>query len=321
MHFNRRFLYAGVFLVAIGAALVAADLGAIDTPTLTDAIRLWPLVFIALGVAVVLRRTRFNVPSGLLAAALPGLVLGSTLAVVPRFTGDCGARGVPTNVASQQGTFDGAATVTVRTGCGSLTVGTAPGNAWQLQATNTQGHPPVVQPSPQSLSVLKSSDTDGWDVLTGGRDDWHLTLPTSEIAALALAVNAGQGQANLAGADIDRLAVTSNLSRLTVDASSASVGELSAVVNFGQVVIDLPGASDLTGSLRLGAGELEICSPSELGLNLELRGTGERVTVNGLQQSGSEWQSPNYRTAAHHADLRITASFGAVNINPIGGCK
>ena len=40
---NRRFLYWGVVLSAIGGVLVAADLGAVDTPTLTDALRLWPL--------------------------------------------------------------------------------------------------------------------------------------------------------------------------------------------------------------------------------------------------------------------------------------
>ena len=78
MRINRRFLYAGVFLLAIGAVLVLADLGVFDATVLTNALRVfWPLAVIALGVGVVLRRTQFSLQSGLLAAALPGLVLAA----------------------------------------------------------------------------------------------------------------------------------------------------------------------------------------------------------------------------------------------------
>ena len=37
MRVNRRFLYWGVFLVAIGGVLVAADLSAADSATIADA--------------------------------------------------------------------------------------------------------------------------------------------------------------------------------------------------------------------------------------------------------------------------------------------
>ena len=47
MRVNRRFLYWGLVLVAIGGVLVASDLGAIDTATLADVLRLWPLAIVA----------------------------------------------------------------------------------------------------------------------------------------------------------------------------------------------------------------------------------------------------------------------------------
>ena len=47
MRVNRKFLYAGLFLVAIGGVVVAADQGAIDAATLADVVRLWPLIPIA----------------------------------------------------------------------------------------------------------------------------------------------------------------------------------------------------------------------------------------------------------------------------------
>src|SRR5438477_195163 len=104
---NRRFLYAGVFLAAIGGVLVATDLDVVDTAALADAVRLWPLIPIAIGLGILLRRTQFSLSSGLIAAAIPGLVLGAAFAAGPRFVGDCGARRDPAGVATQQGTFEG----------------------------------------------------------------------------------------------------------------------------------------------------------------------------------------------------------------------
>jgi hypothetical protein len=319
MRINRRFLYWGIFFVAIGIVLVAADAGAVETPTLTDALRLWPLAVIAIGLSLVLRRTQLGLPVLLLAAALPGLVLGSAFAVAPRFVGDCGGPGEPATVASNQGTFDGPASVSIRTACGSLNVTTAAGNGWQLDAANSSGRVPSIQATAQSLSVEGSShDVPFFD---GGRDAWNLTLPTSELDAVSLVVFAGRAQVDLPGAAISGMAVTVNAAEVAIDASAASMSDLSAVVNLGSLSVDLPAASDLVGSLRVGAGELRICAPPGLGLHVRTSGTAEQVRVNGLPQRASEWQSPDYATATHHADLRVSGNFGSVEINPIGGCK
>ena len=132
MQVNRRFLYWGIFFVALGGILVASDLRAVDTPTLTDVLRLWPLALVAIGLSIVLRRTRLSLPGLMLAAAVPGLVVGGALAVAPRFVGDCGARGVPASVATTQGTFDGPAAVTVRSGCGLVWAPHCPSRPWRL---------------------------------------------------------------------------------------------------------------------------------------------------------------------------------------------
>ena len=320
MRVNHRFLYWGIFFVAIGGILVASDLRAVDTPTLTDALRLWPLALVAIGLSIVLRRTRLSLPGLMLAAAVPGLVVGGALAVAPRFIGDCGARGEPASVASTEGTFDGPATVTVRSGCGSLNVKTSPGNGWQFDAGNTAGRTPKIDSSPQSLSIDANGDN-GPDFLDAGRDAWYLVLPTSDIDSVSLVVNAGRGQVALPGARINRLALTANAAEMLVDASAASVANLSAVINAGSLSIHLPADSDVVGSLRVGAGQLQICSPPGLGLRVTSRGTAEMVRVDGLQQHASEWQSPDYASATHRDDLSVNVNFGVVEINPIGGCK
>jgi hypothetical protein len=318
MRVKRGFLYWGILLLAIGGVLVAADLGVVGRATLTETLRLWPLAVIAIGASLVLRRTQLALPGVMLAAAVPGLVLGAAFAVAPRFVGDCGVRGEAAGIV-RQGSFDGAATVTVRSGCGTLHVTSEPGNAWQLDASNTAGRPPAVESSARSLSIDTSGDK-RWN-LFGGRGTWDLTLPTSDIDDLSLVVFAGKGEIGLPGARVKRLSLTANAAEMVVDASSASIASVSAVVNVGSLSLRLPAASNLVGSLRVGGGQLQVCAPPGLGLRITTKGAPEEVTVDGLHEDVSEWQSPDYASATYHADLSVSSTFAAIVINPIGGCK
>lgn len=90
MRLNRTLLYAGVFVAALGAALLIADVGAFGTPALSEMLRLWPLAVIAAGVGLVVRRTPLSLVGGLLAVALAGLLLGGILALGPRLAVDRG---------------------------------------------------------------------------------------------------------------------------------------------------------------------------------------------------------------------------------------
>ena len=320
MQINRRFLYAGVFLVAIGAVLVAADLGGVDTPTLADLLRLWPLAFVAVGVGIVLRRSRVSLPSGVLAAAVPGLVLGGALSLAPGWVGDCGARAASTNVTTQQGTFDGPATVSVTTGCGSTVITAASGNGWQFQSGNSEGRAAILRSSARSLSIDAGAH-ERWPFFDAVRDTWNLTLPTTDIDGLSIVTNGGHSQVRLPGAKIGQMALTVNASEVAVDASAASVANLTGSVRVGRLSIQLPSAGEVGGSLRVGAGELELCSPPGTGLHVSFTGPAREVTVEGRDQSGSDWTSPDYVSAQNRADLRVGVEFGAVKINPVGGCK
>src|SRR6476469_4700239 len=113
MRVNRRFLYWGIFLVAIGGVLVAADVGGLDSGSIADWLRLWPVALVAIGVALVLRRTRFGMAGGMLGAALPGMVIGGGFAIVPQIAIDCGASNNTATVVAHNGVFDGPATVTI----------------------------------------------------------------------------------------------------------------------------------------------------------------------------------------------------------------
>jgi hypothetical protein len=320
MPVNRAFLYAGTFLLAIGGVLVAADLSGVDTARLVDVLRWWPLAVLAIGLGIVLRRSQAALPAGLFAAAIPGLVLGGALSLVPRVVGDCGVRQAAPPTSTQEGTFEGPTSVSVTTGCGSVSIATAPGSAWHLTAQNTAGQTPIVTAAAGSLSI-SSREHEGWGSFRGGRDTWDLTLPTSGLDDLSVVTYTGQSRVALPGAQIGRLAITANASQIDVDASTASVANLAGTVNVGSLSLNLPAGSDLLATLRIGGGELRLCAPTGLGLRVALNGQPRELTVADRHDDDSEWQSSDYATAAHHADLQVTTNFGAIKINPTGGCR
>ena len=320
MRVNRRFLYWGVFLAAIGGVLVAADVGGIDSGSIADGLRLWPVALVAIGAGIVLRRTRFSLPGGMLAAALPGLVLGGGFAIVPRIAVDCGASGPATTVSAHDGVFDGPARISVTTGCGAVDVTTAAGSAWHFADGSTSGRAAVIDATSRSLSI-DGGRTDGLHLHGLGRDEWRLSLPTTPIDDLVFVVNAGQGRIGLAGATVGHLAMTTNAAETTVDLSEAVVTSLSAAVNAGKLTFRLGPTSDIVGSMKVNAALLEVCVPSELGVRVHHTGALSGITVDGRQQPGTDWQSPNYPSAAHRADLTVDVNLGNVAINPIGGCK
>ncbi len=319
MRVNPRLLSWGIFLLALGGVLVAADLRTIDTASLTDLVRLWPLAILAVGFSLVLRKTRLSLPLVLAGSLLPGLVLGAVMAVAPRFTGDCGARGEPQPATAADGTFAGLANVTVRGGCGSLAVSTVAGRDWHFDARNTTGRAPMVVSTPNSLEIRHAGDADY--LLDAGRDAWDLTLPATRIGRLSIVTIAGDARVTLPDARIDRLAITANASRIVVDAADASLAELSGQVNVGLLSIRLPGQGVVSGSVQVGAGVLRLCSGPGAGLVVSIRGTAEEVTVGGVELDATRWQKPGSVLASAQATVDLHITFGAIEIDPIGGCS
>ena len=84
MTVRRGTLYSGVFLIAAGAVTLGATVGILDPTSVANAVEtLWPLAVIALGVGLVLRRSRAALGAGILAALVPGLALGASIVALP----------------------------------------------------------------------------------------------------------------------------------------------------------------------------------------------------------------------------------------------
>jgi hypothetical protein len=321
MRVKHSYLYWGVFLVAIGGAVLVIDRMPIDESRIVDLLRLWPAVIVAIGVALVLRRTRFSLAGGMLAAALPGLVLGGMLAVGPRIAWDCApGAGQPASFITRDGSFSAPARVDVTTGCGSLTITTRSGAGWTLEAGNTRGETPDLDTSPTGLSVGRDDHRSGWFGFHG-RDVWRLALPTTALAALEVNVNSGDSRTELPGADIGSLGYTTNAGRSVVDLTDAAIETFRASVNAGEFSVDLPAGDDFSGEVTVNAGSARICVPDGLGVRVHGSGALNSTDYGDLVQNGTTWQSPDYASAAHHADLTFSVNVGNLEFDSMGGCR
>jgi hypothetical protein len=250
---------------------------------------------------------------------MPGLLVGGMLVHAPRLAPDCGA-GEPGSFATRQGTFDGPATVDLRLACGDLTVTTAPGSGWQLDAGDPARTPVSIVSSANRLSVNSSGQWRTFDATRAG-ETWTLSLPAETALDLAAEVDAGRGRFDLAGAQLGTVQLAVNAGDARVDLGTATVGRLSMTVNAASATLLLPASGDTSASLSVNAGSLRICSANTVGLRIHATAALASTTFTGLVHDGDAWQSPGYATATSHADLTVSATLGSVDLNPAGGCE
>lgn len=328
MRINRKFLYGGVFLVALGAVLVSADLGTLDLAIVRDALRLWPLVVVLVGLAIVVRRSPAALPAGLLAAAIPGLALGGAIAVGPRFVVDCATPGTPTPATVRQGPFSAGQDVSLRIRCGTFAMHAASGGSgWSATLGERRGPAPEIETTGGLLVVDSRGAIDWPRGNDGAREAVDLAVPAGDLGAVSGAFTAADAAMDLGSTRVASLDVTATGSKVTLDLSGASIAAMAATVSFSQVGIIVPTGSDLTADLRVTGGDVRVCTTSNalepIGLRVTGRGFADHVSIRGATQTDTDihYQSADYATATHHADLRVNASFGSITIDPIGGCK
>jgi hypothetical protein len=319
MAIHRRFLYAGLFLVAVGAVLVTANITGVNEPWLRGALRLWPLAIIAMGLAIVVRRSRFALPAGMLAAVGPGLLLGGTIVAGPRVAFECSDLAQPNATFAQNGNLGPTGTVSLGAGCGTSTVTTAPGTGWSITGGSTDGRQPEVFFDDEVVSIESPARGGRQLVLGNRREHWDVTLPSS-LEVLSLSSHANTMSVALPGATVGVVAVEADAASVRVDAKGATIGELEVQADFASVSIVLPNTGHVSGFMNVDVGTLRLCQPSGAGITVEFQGDGPRdVSVAGQPWSADQWTGGNV-LASNQIDLVVDATFGSVDINPIGGC-
>ncbi len=328
MRVDRRFLNWGIFLIVLGLVPLLVRLDVISSSAIRDAWRLWPLIFVGLGLGLLLRRTAVAPIGGLIVAGTLGLVIGSLIAVGGTFSAGCGiGHGTgPVVRTSNDGQFSGrSAEVLIAIDCGDLEVGTQGGSGWSIEAQDPEGHPASVDAGPTGLTVRAPEGDDFFGILTGSRGPrtWSVTLPEEPGLIVRTDLNAGAGRLDLGYANLDQFAGTFNAADVRIDLSDSAVGGLDLELNAGSGRVALPGRSSFDGSIGVNAASLELCVPDEVGLRVTVGGALNSADFSGqgLTKTGDSWTSSNWGTAANRIDLRIDANAASISLNPAGGCR
>lgn len=319
MTIRRGSLYAGVFVLAVGAVTLAGAGGTLDRTAVADTVgTLWPLAVIVLGLGLLLRRTPASLPTGVAAAVVPGLLLGGALVAAPTLPAPCNGGTVAGQAQTQQGSIDGRGTVELDLACGDLQASMQPGNAWRLDSTDGADRRTSVSQTGTGFTARAQGGSRGW---SQGPVAWTATLPTAPVLDVTARIEAGRGRLDLAGAQLGDVRLNVDAGDLRADLTGAALGRLTLGVNAGSAVVTLP-ADAFSGSVTANAGSVRVCVPASLALRVNATSSLASVRFNGLVRQGDTWVSPqSTATPTATADLTVDANVGSVTINPEGGCK
>jgi len=316
MRVRRGLLFWGLFLIPLGAIPLLVRSGALDPARLADSWRLWPLVVIGIGLAILASRTRFAIVGTLVIALTLGTIGGAALAGGSFWLGSlggCGFGSSTTQQTQQTGTFGSAAQVRLELDCGSIDFRAGGDPGWTVQAAY-RGDPPTISGEANRLSVGTPSNGDR-------RQDWTIRVPAAQLGALDTTVNAATSTFDVGPATMSRLRVDANAGDVRVTAGSATIDEIDLSVNAGRIRVSL-GSGATTGSLSVNAGSIDLCVPPEAGLKLDVKDQltfATNLGSRGLARDGNTWTRPATGTAGT-VDLEVEGNAAAFNLDPTGGC-
>jgi hypothetical protein len=318
MRVHRGYLFWGVFFVFLGGIPLADRLGWIDPREVDDVGRLWPIVIIAVGLAIVLSRSRIALVATVAAAAVLGMIAGSMLAWSSGWMfglGDCmPVDGAQLQRTTRAGTFSSPASVELAASCGDTDVTVTPGAAWAVDAGH-RGAAPALNASSASL-VMRSADG-------SGRQDWDVSLPAVMLGSLDVTSNAGTTTIDVSGTTLSRLDLSLNAGEAVVLATGTSIADLDVNVNAGRARITLGGP--VSGDLEVNAGTIELCVPPDAALQLEVGDDfafDTDLAVQGLTKAETEdedvWRRPG--TGGPTMTLSVDGNAASFRLDPAGGC-
>ena len=315
MHIDRRLLGWGFVFILAGAIPLATGAGLLDHQVVAQWPLLWPVLLIAWGAGLLLRRSTLDWVGGAVAVVTVGAMAGGALTAgfgaIPAASG-CGGDGPSSVFASQTGQLTTDAHVNIEFNCGTFRVGAADGNAWTVAGSDQKGQGPAVLAGPSSLSVRPRSTYGLFDAV--GRSTWNIAVPRAQRLALGVTLNAGEGTVDLTGAMVSSASLTLNAGDLTVDlARSAQAGDMSMTVNAGSATLSLPGGNR-SASFSLNAGSLRVCVPVGTALRVDWSSAlgSNNFGSNGLVKVDDDtWTSPSFDPTQAHSELHVSANAGS----------
>lgn len=320
MRMNRGLAFWGIALVTAGLVALAIQAGFIAEETARQAWRLWPLVLIVAGIAVIAGRT----PFAMLASVVAGLVVGGLVGTLVAGWPDglsIGCGGETDDRITAEGEFSGTAGVELDIDCGELDVAMGDGSAWHVDARHASGAEPDLESGADSLRVEAEAGT-SFLGFGDARQAWDVTLPSDVELALDVSANAASSRLDLAGAVLSTMAVNANAGEVMIDLGGASVEEMTVEANAGSLGVTVDDSTVANASVQMNAGSLELCVPD--GASVAITVNDDNVTFShdldesGLTQDGDSWRTDDGPT---DVEFDIEGNAASLSYNPDGGCS
>ena len=318
MQINRGLIFWGVALITAGVVALAIQAQLIPADSARQAWRLWPLLLVVIGLAVIASRTAFGSVATLLAGLVAGGLAGTLVAGLPDGL-SLGCGGEPTESVTAEGSFATDGEVELDFSCGELNVSTRAGAAWSVVARHGSDEQPQVTSDADSLRV--SAEGGGFIGFTDSRQAWDVVLPADATISLTVDSNAASARLDLSNADLSDLSIDANAGEINLALAGAEVRELSIDANAGAVSIEADGSTRIDGAVEMNAGSLELCTPDDVAIAITIE--GENVTFShNLDERGLTRQGDTWSSGDGDATLRLDVSGNAASLtlNPEGGC-
>lgn len=322
MHLNRTLLNWGVFFVLLGAIPLVVRQGLLSEDQVARAWTLWPLLLIAAGIGLLLRRTRLEFAGGLLAAATFGIIGGGLIASGGIPLASCGDEQGSVAFPARNGSLEAQVAVNVELNCGELTIQTTRGSGWAVEGVDEDGSGPRIEATSSSLAIT-SHERGGLNFL-GARQRWTVTLPTGSALGLTATLNAGEARLNLSDADLGRLELDVNAGKATIDLGTvAHVVIFDLQVNAGEAAVNLPNLA-LRGSIEANAATVRLCPPTGTALRVTL---DDNITASNnfaerglVESSENVWETPSFDVASVRIEFDASVNAGSINVESAGSC-
>jgi hypothetical protein len=317
MRVRRGLLFWGLVLIPLGGIPLIVRSGNLDGSLFLDAWKLWPLILVGVGIAVLVGRTRAALVGTAVIALTIGMIGGAALAAPNNwfaFISDC-APGGQTASLERTGTFSGNGSVRLDFRCGTLDVATGDGSDWSVKAEYA-GNAPSVDSSGDRLTVTAASGSGRQ------RDEWTIRAPAAHLDDFDLTANAASSNIELGDAALARLVANINAGDVRIVAGSGGTDHVDITMNAGRIRLET-GRAAMAGSLSINAGAIDLCVPADVGLRLDVTDQltfATNLGSQGLNRSGNVWT----RTAGGGAptiELAIDGNAASLTLKPEGACR
>lgn len=267
-----------LLLIAIGLALLLMNLGYLHGFAWAELSRVWPVLFIVLGVDLLLRPRSY-----LAAAVVEVLIVVATFAylVSTATVGPASGLTYSANV-PREGASDLA--LVVNYGGGELALSGGAADLVTIGST-TEDVASTVARNGSRADVTLSSRAEG-SVFSGRDRRWDVRVPSDVPTAMTLNLGAGEFDVDLSQVQISRATLNAGASDLSV--------------RFGAP------KGDVRVTISAGASDVKIYVPAGVAYRVETSGV--------LHDVSGATSSSDYGTAADRLTIRVSVAMGAVSI-------